>query len=376
MCYAHGSIDQAVNLCPMCKWARCNSPPKQVGLANPGWPGCCRAPTPAEHKLIQPADWRSVSTVHQVPIPPEIKAALAALESLGPPRGSPILGDAGRAGIMKGVISPSDRKSSGSPSRSASLSRSIVPIKQRTGSPKQTHSPIGSNLSRSSSSVTVSSSVPTASTMEQLQAQRRQIAETRRIESSHSSHSSPKRKSVDLYASATPRRSSSAHKGPSVTPSSPSVSLSKISVEGRSPPKQTTTRPSRRSSVSDAKDTTPTKASPASRPAERPSAFVTPRSTKKGVISSASSSSGSDGTGSMTDSTVTSDGGFTDYLSDESEAELQRQAEARAALLAQNQAEELEFKAARQQLTHIDLRPPKTWNPTNITNNTSSRRVV
>ena len=47
--------------------------------------------------------------------------------------------------------------------------------------------------------------------------------------------------------------------------------------------------------------------------------------------------------GSLSDSTVTSDGGFTDYLSDESEAELQRQAEARAAVVAQNHAEELEF---------------------------------
>lgn len=63
----------------------------------------------------------------------------------------------------------------------------------------------------------------------------------------------------------------------------------------------------------------------------------------------------------MTDSTVTSDGGFTDYLSDESDAELQRQAEARAVLAAQNQAEEAEFKAARQQLAHIGLRPPKSW---------------
>lgn len=67
----------------------------------------------------------------------------------------------------------------------------------------------------------------------------------------------------------------------------------------------------------------------------------------------------------MSDSTVTSDGGFTDYLSDESEAELQRQAEARAALVAQNQAEELEFKAARLQLTHVDLRPPRSWDATN-----------
>jgi len=80
---------------------------------------------------------------------------------------------------------------------------------------------------------------------------------------------------------------------------------------------------------------------------------------------SSASSSGSDGgssRGSMTDSTVTSDGGFTDYLSDESEAELQRQAEIKAAILAQNHAEEQEFKAARQQLADIDLRPPKSWN--------------
>ncbi|KAK2466132.1 hypothetical protein APHAL10511_001774 [Amanita phalloides] len=80
-------------------------------------------------------------------------------------------------------------------------------------------------------------------------------------------------------------------------------------------------------------------------------------------LSSASSGSGSsDGTESLSDSTVVSDGAFTDYLSDESEAELQRQAEARAALLAQTQMEEMEFKAARLQLAHVDLRPPKTWN--------------
>jgi hypothetical protein len=66
----------------------------------------------------------------------------------------------------------------------------------------------------------------------------------------------------------------------------------------------------------------------------------------------------------MTDGTVTSDGGFTDYLSDESEAELQRQAEIKAAIVAQNQAEEQEFKAARQQLAEVDLRPPKTWSTT------------
>jgi len=92
-------------------------------------------------------------------------------------------------------------------------------------------------------------------------------------------------------------------------------------------------------------------------------------------ISSASSSSGSESgessLGSMTDSTVTSDGGFTDYLSDESEAELQRQAEVKAAIVAQNHAEEQEFKAARQQLAYVDLRPPKSWNP--LTSTSRSR---
>ncbi|KAF8426519.1 hypothetical protein L210DRAFT_3566136 [Boletus edulis BED1] len=76
-------------------------------------------------------------------------------------------------------------------------------------------------------------------------------------------------------------------------------------------------------------------------------------------VSSSSEGSSDSGSsrGSLSDATVTSDGAFTDYLSDESEAELQRQAEAKAAL----------FKAARQQLAGVGLRPPKTWDDTNET---------
>ncbi|KAF8076276.1 hypothetical protein FPV67DRAFT_1558780 [Lyophyllum atratum] len=377
--YLKNAEVDSFNSCGYCKWARTGPPPKQAGFFNPGWPGCCRPPTSAEYKLIQAADWRSVSIVHQVPIPPEIKAAL---ESLGT-RGSPIpaSGGVGRNSNLKATIPSNDRKSTNnsSPSRSSSLSgrtASSVTGKPRTGSPKQIHPSLGSNLSRSSSTAAVSTSVPTASTMEQLQNQRRQSAE-RRAEGPHSLHSSPKRKNVDLEASISPRRNSSTSKGPSVTPASTSVSLSKVVADGRSPLNQASVH--RRSSIANS-NATPVKGSPpppSTRSAERPASFVVPRSTKKDELSSASSSSGSsDGTGSMTDSTVTSDGGFTDYLSDESEAELQRQAEARAALVAQNQAEELEFKAARQQLAHIDLRPPKTWNPTNITNNTAPRRPV
>ena len=77
----------------------------------------------------------------------------------------------------------------------------------------------------------------------------------------------------------------------------------------------------------------------------------------------ASPSSASSSSGSSASSDITVDGGFTDYLSDESEAELQRQAEIRAAMIAQTKTEEQEFRAARQQLATVDLRPPKSWNP-------------
>lgn len=90
-------------------------------------------------------------------------------------------------------------------------------------------------------------------------------------------------------------------------------------------------------------------------------------------LSGTSSSNGSNDDGSTADGTATSDEDFTDYLSTESEAELQREAEARAelqrkaearaALLAQNEAEELEFKTARWQLAHVELHPPKSWDP-------------
>jgi len=80
-------------------------------------------------------------------------------------------------------------------------------------------------------------------------------------------------------------------------------------------------------------------------------------------LSIASPSSAGSSSGSSASSDITVDGGFTDYLSDESEAELQRQAELRAAQVAQTKMEEQEFKAARQQLATVDLLPPKSWNP-------------
>ncbi|KAF8897431.1 hypothetical protein BD779DRAFT_375885 [Infundibulicybe gibba] len=412
MCYAYGSVDQAINVCPMCKvfphsrcphiretcrnrtlhpridvlflknaevdsfngcgyckWARTNPPPKQAGYHNPGWPGCCRPPAPSEYRLIQAADWRSVSIVHHVSIPPEIKAALDSLSI----RGNPIpTGGRSSSANSKSGMPVFDRRNSGnsSPSsRSSTLSKSssvsITGKVRPGGSPQQLPLAFVNNLSRTSSGNAISSSVPTASSMEQYQNQRRQAlmdSPDRRVEGTHSSQSSPSRRHIDLDTAVTPRRSSV--RRPAVTPATASVSVSPVSVDSRSQNAQSPVR--RRASVSNSNP--PAKSTPSPRPADRPTSFMIPRSAKKDEdsISSASSSSGSDGRGSMTDSTVTSDGGFTDYLSDESEAELQRQAEARAALVAQNQAEEMEFKAARQQLAHVDLRPPKSWNPTNI----------
>jgi hypothetical protein len=74
-----------------------------------------------------------------------------------------------------------------------------------------------------------------------------------------------------------------------------------------------------------------------------------------------SSGDGDSSQGSLSDAIVISDGG---YLADESEAELQRLAGAQAALVAQNQAEEQKFKAARRQRAAVRLRPPKSWDET------------
>lgn len=142
---------------------------------------------------------------------------------------------------------------------------------------------------------------------------------------------------------------------PTVTPATTSVSVSKVVANSRSQSNQDAPLKSR-ISVDSA----------ANRKPDHAPSFIIPRTSHNEDDCSASSSSGSsDSRSSLSDNTITSDGGFTDYLSDESEAELQRQAEEKAALFAQMQAEELEFKMARQQLAHVGLRPPKSWNPTN-----------
>ncbi|KAJ7283767.1 hypothetical protein C8J57DRAFT_744625 [Mycena rebaudengoi] len=395
MCYIALSVDQAVNACPMCKvfphprcphtrdvcrnrashprfdvlylknaevdsfngcgyckWARTNPPAKAAGYNNTGWPGCCRAPTAGEHRLIQPADWRSVSIVHHVPIPPEVKSTLESLGSPVPPSASPV-----RAGLTsKPSIPPSDRRnSSSSVSKTAAMA---IPGKSRAGSsPPTVASSITSTSSRGSggSGGGASTSVPSTSSMDQAKP------------GQGSSNSSPSRKHIDLDV-LTPRRNSSAR--PPVSSTSPSVSKTVADLSAMS------LQPERRRSLSSAQASSSAKTSPSAptsslapakaTPPARPVEVPRPPKKVEAEMSSASSSSGSDSLGSLTESTITSDGGFTDYLSDESEAELQRQAEAKAALVAQNEAEEQEFRAARQALAHIGLRPPKSWTSSGV----------
>ncbi|TFK76016.1 hypothetical protein BDN72DRAFT_731097, partial [Pluteus cervinus] len=183
MCFKAGSVEAAVNICPMCKafphpkscphvrevcrnrnshptfdvhylknaevdsfngcgyckWASLNPSVKQFDQRNPGWPGCCRPPTTAEFRLVQAADWRAVSIVHHVPIPPEIKAMLDSLSKRGAL--PPMSGSPRTASSNNRPPNPTfDRRSSvsGRPSSSSSKSPTANASRGRSGSsPKQ-----------------------------------------------------------------------------------------------------------------------------------------------------------------------------------------------------------------------------------------------
>jgi hypothetical protein len=303
--------------------------------------------------LIHAADWPSVSIVHQVPIPPEIKSILDSL-SIRPASTS-------RASSVPSMDRRSSANSSPSHKSNLTLAKSpaiAIPTKARPGGSPQPNSSLVATTPRGFGSTP--SSVPSSS-MEHFLTIRRQAHPEieKRPDAPHSSHSSPARKNVDLEASLSRRNSGSR---PSVTAITQLLAAATLSTDSQP-------QSIRRCASVSGPSSTPLKTTPSppgTRPIERGTSSLASRLPPKRPsinISSASSSSGSsDGLGSATDGTVTSDGGFTDYLSDESEAELQRQAEARAALVAQNQAEEQEFRAARQQLAHVDLQPPKSWN--------------
>ena len=325
--------------------------------------------------------------MHHVPIPPEIKTILDGL-CVGPtsPGGTPPLGSptgttrsvAAQAASAAPTISRRSSYNVSSPTRTEASTavRSnpvTVPTKGRSGSggsPQQVNVSLSSPRSGGGGGDGTTSSLPNASSMDQYQSSRRSAADVfadKRPDPLNTSQNSPGRKHVELSGSVA--RRSSEQRRPSISAIAASAPTSKGTAD---------TVASRRRTIPSAVAAPPSANVPQDktppRPAERPAterladAAITRRGStieetiidkveKMSVASSASSSS----SGSSSETTVISDGGFTDYLSDESEAELQRQAEAKAAIVAQNQMEELEFRAARQQLADVDLRPPKSW---------------
>lgn len=341
------------------KWARTNPLPKLSGYANPGWPGCCRSPLGQEQRLVPAADWPAVSRVHHIPIPPDVKALLDSLTS--PQRGSSFVPTS--RGSPPSQPSSLSRRSGGAV---ASASRTenapaqnpvtATPRNWSRGSPQQSVASLSSSTSRSSGSDEGAPSPSAPSTAEQRNSPRRSSIEVqleRRRDTSREARYSPGRKSVEL--SSTLSRKGSNPK-PSISTTVPSIAVrpkfTRTSLD--SVPPEPATNPANASSEHGQQD--PSSVADRRRRPSLNDAFAAMS------VSGDSYASSSDSGGSET--TVTSDGGFTDYLSDESEAELQRQAELKAAMIAQTHVEEQEFKAARQQLASIDLRPPKSWTRT------------
>lgn len=234
-----------------------------------------------------------------------------------------------------------------------------IPAKMRSGgSPQQVMSPLTNAPSRSSTGDSIPSPLPSSNGMDQILLPRRSIdaqAEKRR-DHSRESKQSPGRKNTELAG--TLSRKGSSHR-PSISSVTAPTSVNKITVEAQAQPRKA---PSATPSVQPPNPPSVPRSS--ERDGEKTNASRQRSSLQLDIsglnISSGSSTSSSD-SGDGSETTVISDGGFTDYLSDESEAELQKQAESKAAIVAQTLVEEQEFRAARQQLANIDLRPPKSW---------------
>ena len=307
--------------------------------------------------------------MHNIPVPPDVKALL---ESLGYQR---MPAFANNSTNTRGAMPPSQPPSMSRRSSAvvaSALRSEVTPVKQHSlpipsrlkgGSPQQTASPLTTTSSRQSGEHSPSSAA-SANGMDQIVLPRRSIVEAqteRRRDNSRESKQSPSRKNVELTGTLSRKGGSQRPPLSNVVPPKGIVDAQPQSRKGSagnpSPPPSHTPRH-------------------ADRGHERSNSTATLRQRSpleldvSGLSISSGSSSASSDSGDGSETTVISDGGFTDYLSDESEAELQRQAEVRAAAIAQTQVEEQEFRMARQQLVNVDLRPPKSW-----TSNVSTPRL-
>ena len=336
--------------------------------------------------MIKPAEWPAVSIIHRVPMPPEVRTLLdQTLKSV----------QAASAGANRGPSASltTEKKPNhatgkmptptGSP-RSSTIS--IPTLKSRPGGSPQMKpsSLVGTSrlLNVGMSSVDQPGSAPTSPPTSRRSASIDKPV--KRIEGFRTTPPANTRKLSDLESTSQAQtlNQSQTHVPNSRNPQV-AVTLTVPSCPGNAGDE--ITRPSLKRRASSTSPNVGSKESSSIRVTSTPKAKGSSTSSRSvaslarnvkamSLISDDPSDSSSCSSGSSINdgSTVTSEG-FTDYLSDESDVELQRQAEVRAAQLEQNRVEEEEFKAARQQLTSIDLRPPQTWDPRVAITSTPSR---
>lgn len=320
-------------------------------------------------------------------MPPEVKALLESISAVVSKSGSSfgnsvVLG--GKASTSPVSPPPLDRRSSASSvlTRPASAPRTqplAIPAKSRSsGSPKETATSLAAGTTR-----TPLKDSPPASNLTLLDFgpihHRKTSVDNAEKRGDSPNTPSPLRRSIELERvepSRSATRRSSVTRATSVKPAADTspvlprrASITESSSPSVVPPVPIGRTTERRETIS------------ASRPNIKKSSLeidfsvlsISGGGASKSPVSAHSDSSDSSSQSGSSDGTITSDGAFTDYLSDESEAELQKQAEAKAALFAHTHAEEQEFKAARQQLAGVDLRPPKSWGAGNGTGQMTPR---
>lgn len=338
------------NGCGYCKWAkRFAQAPDFDKLNNKGWPGCCRPPRLGEMELIDDADWPVVSRRYGLPDRSTLRdrpqrpvslskaasrsGSSARRGSIEIPqkdergnrdsssphrRGSPRIADPSptEGSPRRGVAEPLVASNTGGIAANGPYRNMLNPI----GRP----SPSSSQQSISTSYIGIEEREPG-------------MYHTRPIPRNGQAMPAPPANGNGVIDEPNRARSSSIRRAPAAPSTVSSSSSSSGYAESNS---GSSSSSSAASSVADPR---------------------TLRDIHKDFDKMSLSSTSSNRESIIT---VTSDGAFTDYLSDESEAELQRQAEARAAQLRRLRAEEAEFNAARRALANIDLQTPIAWNPT------------
>jgi hypothetical protein len=399
--FLHFTSHNANHGCYFCQYARTTPQGRSTTIPNPGWPGCCRPPTASEASRIPPADWAAVTAVHKVQPPPEVKALLDAL--LAPPasiarvQSSPKVGStplspnqhskssSGGGGISTGgpkaspaaTVSKASRgvNGSGSPKLGTAPATGAAPTSPVLAPPSEMRRSFSGRRDRDVSPAKVPAGGITRRSLDH-------ESSTVGRRGSGALSLSPKRKpapptaaSIGLAISnmslndatrpSIKRRGSNATHGSGGSADSGGNSRRNAAdIDSGSPPRlidvkntPTPTRAPRKSpSTGNMKPSATSNKTPSTSPVISTRA---PAAVPK-VVSSALSDGSSTGSSTRSESTITSEG-FTDYLSDESEAELQRAAEEKAAQLPHTYEEDEDFAKARKQLTGVGLRPPSHW---------------